>query len=43
MILVFVEVIKNIKSVVVNKNLEDIDVKRSYNIYWSYRITNRYN
>lgn len=41
MILVFVEVTKNIKNVVVNK--EDRDVKNSNNNYRSYRVIDRDN
>lgn len=41
MILASAEAIKNIKNVVENRKLEDIDVKRSYNIYWYNRIAYR--
>lgn len=43
MILAFAEAIKNIKNVVENRELEDIDVKTSYNIYWYNRIAYRDN
>ena len=41
MILVFVEVTKNIKNVVVNK--ENRDVKNSHNNYRDYRVIDRDN
>lgn len=43
MILAVAEAIKNIKNVVENRKVEDIDVKRSYNIHWYNRIAYRDN